>query len=572
MKKLSAILFITAFGCASSNSIVVQPIKPTPVPLPVSNDTVIVIKHDTLSITRLVHDTSYLQLPPIVINNNPDSIIYISAIGGDNYYLLQSAVDYAIKNHLKIRLNRGVFQISKPLVFADTTGGAFHQISFDFEGAVSAMNTPNAYCSIIQPTFNDAPAICIQDGKGGVFKNVSIDGRFRFPDYLNYLQVDTLKASEWTDGQCRDNVTSPYAGIAIDPFSDIYYYDSVRQPYPTLLPYYLSGVNRAGSTGIRFDGLAIKHFIVDFIITPSNQQNGDLISLENSQLESAVIAYATTQAQSKLCSIKNLEVWAPVRTVIDNWTYGFHHGDGSIAPVLDGLNMASTIHQIFNVVSPNFTFEFMNIYGEGIFKYGLTTTQVSGSIINAHIDFNNADPNTPSPDFYIMQGATTNINCTYRIYPGLAGAKRISVNNFYQNGNNYIGGSFNLPPMCYNFLNHDPLTKFYNVSMYNANGTINSNSNDSISSSDKVVVHINKGNWTGWFSTTSFGIGSANVGDMVISVMQMEDLFAPTVDSHIVGYVDSVSKGYVHMCNMAYGINDNQEYSIKSITLKKTIQ
>src|SRR5215467_1384578 len=352
--------------------------------------------------------------PAEVTSDTTITTIEVKPLTGDCYQALQDAINYYINTGMTIKLIPGTYHISKPLVIAKIVSGQYKQSSIYITGTMNAKNAVAGSTAIIVPMFNDAPAIAIQQGKNVRISNLSILGQFDLPGKLNQIQVDTMLFSQWDDGYCRQNLTSPYAGIAIDFASDPTYYDGKRyQMYPSLKSYYMSGMSRAGSTQIVIDGVSIRNFVVGCIITPSCQQNGDIIHIYHSQIDGCKVAYAMCQAQSKQCEVKDLEVWSPCHTIFDNVTYGYRHGDGAGSPMVDGVNVAGAIHQIFNMATYAFNGVFRNIYAEGIFKLGYVGGNAGARLDDCTFDFSSNVQGLPQPDFYMYCNNVIHTNCTY---------------------------------------------------------------------------------------------------------------------------------------------------------------
>ena len=79
-------------------------------------------------------------------------------------------------------------------------------------------------------------------------------------------------------------------------------------------------------------GCNIHNYEVGILLSPSNQQNGELIYVNDNEIDNCKVAYATTQAQAKGNKVTDLKVWGGVHTIFDGTNYGFYHGDGSCFP------------------------------------------------------------------------------------------------------------------------------------------------------------------------------------------------------------------------------------------------
>src|SRR6185369_14335349 len=240
----------------------------------------------------------------------------------------------------------GNYVINSPIIVARFNGTTYSQVNMTLMGQANAKNSPSQYTSVITPTFNNTFAIGIQLGKGCNIENFKISGQFSFPNTLSNISVDTLTEAQWTDGSARQNTVTPYAGIAIDPFSDSLSYTSNSDLYPGLHSYCPAGLPRAGSTDINIKNCNITQFIVGVILSPSNQQNADEINMDQVNIGGNKVGFAFCQSQSKDCNVTRFMAWAPVYSIFDNATYGIRHGDGAGSPNINGGNIASQVYQL----------------------------------------------------------------------------------------------------------------------------------------------------------------------------------------------------------------------------------
>ncbi len=394
--------------------------------------------------------------------------------GEDDWYALQKGINYTLSHSNTERtlfLPPGSYKISKPLIIARLIGSNYQQSSINLEGPANS-KALSAGGAVILPMFNDCFAIGVQLGKGVFIRNLSIVGHFTFPDRLTAVQVDTLSAAEWTDGSSRDNPVSPYAGIAIDPFSDSTVYSHNSDMYPGLHAYYPAGISRGGSTSVQITGCSIRNFIVGVMLTPSNQQNADLIDVIDCDISSNKVAYAMGQAQSKECHVERLKCWGPTHTLFNNVDYGFRHGDGANIPMVDGVNIASQVKQLCRIHAASFSGVFRNVYAEGLFRLGYVGGIATVSFEDCQIDFATQNPGIPYPDFFVLGSGASFHGCMLRCYTGGKGVRLIlsGTNNYYE------GGLMNEPPVAVNLDNAAvyPNPSFKNVAMYYSGGLLGS--------------------------------------------------------------------------------------------------
>lgn len=509
-----------------------------------------IILRDTLPITLSIDSSS--------------NAIHLSPVKGDNYMQLQAAINYQISTPgIEIFLSPGTYNYGHPLIFASKNQHGYSNIIPRLRGNVNAKNAAMGI-SILHPTYNDAPAIAIQQGKGGYIKDLQIIGNYTFSKNFSILQIDTT--SNWNDGSCRFNQSSPYAGIAIDPFSDPVYYKGAYQMYPGLTSYYISGMSHSGSTAITFSGLSIQCFVVGFVITPSYQQNGEIIHLYHSQIQNCYTAYAICQAQSKQCEVKDFECWGGTHTVFDNLNWGIRKGDQGGSPMIDGVNIAGYVHQIFDICNLAFHGSFRNIFAETVFELGRIGGNAGASLEDCEIDFN-ADKITPSPECHIFATNTIFINDILRMYGSTN--SRIALQGY---NNIFIGGQQNAPP-CWQGIIFNPIyTKptFQGVFFYDINGALYDNNYDSLAWSVNTILHINRNNFSGWFITTN----KATVGDLIITQKQSQKnkFYNWTFYNYPVGYVSRISRDTIFLQNTGVFIRDGEKMTVYEAQFKKFIK
>ncbi len=513
MKKLIAIAILFT-ACASTkptppSPVVTPPVVVTPPPedtvyLPSKTDTVylpgkIVVRDSAV----LMHDTL-----PVVINRDSVGGL-IPDPSGDNWAQLQAI----LSANLPLRLGRYNYPYSKPLVVANLVNGGYRQSWCSIRGVASAKNAPIAFTSNLIPAFSNAPAIILQQCKGCEIKDINIIGRYTFPGSLSEVQIDTLTFAQWDDGTCRTNNTSPYAGIAIDPFSDPADFGGVDSMYPGLSQYYLPGMNQSGSTAVKITGCSITSFIAGIILAPGFQENGEEIDITDCSIHNCRSAICPTNAQQKSNRIQGLQVWGGVHTIIDCSRYGAHRGDGSICPVIDGVNIAGFNHQFINYFSGSHPGSARNVYAEGLYKIGFAGGPAGFNFDNCQFNLQLPDVGVPFPDFVVAGGIMTLTNTEIRTY---GDSMRIILNTI---GSIFHWGTITNPPVC---INQEmppayPRATFDNVSMYLSGALLNGNGYDSLVVIGTAILTVNP-DFTGYLHLYSpAGITSNKAGDLLIT-------------------------------------------------------
>lgn len=551
-----------------------------------------------------------------IVDGRSLNVTWFGAAGNgipDSWPAIQRGIDYILANDASGRtlyFPSGIYRISRPLLIAKFTGTEYRQASINLEGPANSKDLSTGYAAIT-PTFNNSFAIGIQLGKGVLIKDLMIRGMFGLPGKLNQVQVDTLAASEWTDGSVRDNPVTPYAGIVIDPFSDSTAYPSSNDMYPGFHSWCVRGMRRGGSTAVQIVGCSISEFIVGVMITASNQQNGELIDVLDCDISNNKVAYAMGQAQSKECHVDRLKVWGATHTVFDNMNYGLRHGDGAAVPMVDGVNIAGYCKQLCAINARSFSGVFRNIYAEGLFRVGYVGGAASLSFEDCQLDFSTQGPGLPYPDFYVLGTGASFHGCILRTYMDGKGYRLVLAGN----SDTFEGGTMNEPPVVMNFNGCGlcPTPLFRNVIMYYAGGILGSsnygvtistqgprpsnaigidpvyygNSYLFIDPFDGVdlayrytyhtgyertfglggicVIHTDLKDWTAYFKLSNAADTSLLRKDDILltTALPYQDQYRQSMSStYPIGFVVRIDHDTVRLRNLAYGIREGMKLSV----------
>jgi len=545
-----------------------------------------------------------------VVEQNSLNVKWFGALGNgsaDDWRAIQKGINYILNNDHAPRtlyFPPGVYKTGKPLIIARLNGNNFQHVSIHLQGSINAKDAGMG-SSNIMPTFNNAFAIGVQSGKGVLIKDLYVSGQFKLPNRLNLIQIDTLPFAKWTDGAARENPLTPYCGIAIDPFSDSTVYPRNSDMYPGLHAWCPAGMNRSGSTAVQIVGCSITNFIVGVMISPSNQQNGELIDVIDCDISYNKVAYAMGQAQSKECHVERLKCWGGTHTVFDNMTYGFRHGDGAAVPLVNGANLAGSVKQLCRIYAAAFPGSFRNIYAEELFKVGFVGGHATISFEDCQLDFATHGPGTPYPDFFILGNDVTFSNCMLRSYTGTVGMRLLLSNT----NDHFEGGNTNEPPVAVN-LNDNigyPNPSFRNVIMYYSGGILGDNNYGIVSSdaafqgsngvikdpiyygntytfrdansnlgvlyrftynnhyervaplSGKPVIHVDLSKWTASFKLVNPSDAAIlKPGDLILtSNFNYQDEYSKAnAPTYPVGILSRVDNGVVYLDNLALGIRE----------------
>jgi hypothetical protein len=532
---------------------------------------------------------------------------------GDDWAAIQKAIDFILADGTAPRtlyFPAAGYHISRPLLIARRAGAGYKQVSITLEGPAGSKDLSTGGATL-WPQFNNTFAIGVQLGKGVVIKDLLIRGMFHFPDKLNAIQIDTLPFNQWSDGSTRDNLVTPYAGIVIDPFSDPAAFASEKDMYPGLRENYLPGLTRSGSTAVQIIGCSIVNFVVGVMITPSNQQNGELIDVIDCDISNNKVAYAMSQAQSKECHVERLKVWGATHTVFDNMHFGIPHGDGAGVPMVDGVNIAGNVKQLCSIAAQSFSGVFRNIYAEGLFRLGYVGGAASLSFEDCQIDFATQHPGIPYPDFYIAGSGTSFHGCILRTYMDGKGYRLVLTGN----SNTFEGGTMNEPPVTANLNDCGlcPTPLFRNVIMYYGGGVLGTSNygvaisvrgpvplntfgpdpvyygntylftdpysgidllykytyqtgyERTVALSGNPLIHIDPANWTGWFKLSNPADTALLLKDDIIltSMLHYQDEFSwLQASTYPVGFIQRIDHDTVRLRNLAVGIREGMRLTL----------
>lgn len=566
MKKLLLpILFLLSCGTTQ------QVTGPTVyVPSPPIHDTISVIHTvyvdsvtiDTLN--ALAHDTILVAVP---ITVSPIPVAYLTpSPTGDDYPQLQAAINDFIDGGPRIELSKGDFWISKPLIDAKIVNGQYVQVSLNIRGASNAANAPGTYVTIIHTRYRNCFALGIQLGKGIEIHDIGFMGMYPFPNSLSQNQIITLPWAAWSDGITSDGRTNPHCGIAIDPFSDSTFFDNnIYKMYDGLHQWYIPGMSRSGSTHVNITGCGFNDFVVGIVVSPSWQFNGELVNIEDVRADYCRASIAWTQAQSKENHITRLMSWGNTHTVLDGMHFGYWRGDGSTAPVIDGVSLAGVNYQLIQAEAYTFQLNLHNVYGEGLFKIGSVVGWKGMLCESCEVDFLQSDPGCPYPDYFFDGEGITWINPGFRVYGGNFG--RITMNSHW---NIFKGGSFGLPPVVMN--DQGQLPTFENTMIYYGSGPLTTNNYDTLLQMGNYWIRTEKETFTGYIVTSNAYL--FHEGDMLYTSAFNDQGDVPNFvlvkpnNWYPVGSVESIGTDTVYIQQMGIGIVDSSEIAVRAVRYK----
>ena len=479
-------------------------------------------------------------------------IITLYPLAGDNTNQIDSAINFGNTHagQWKVMPMPGNYTIKHGLKGQNIQNGAYHQYYLDLEGWANAKDAPGSVAVNWYFTDPASYGLGIDQCKGCTITNIAFYGPFTFPNALNEIQIDTLPWTQWSGQGCRNNQTSPTAGLAIDVHSDPRDYNgTTMQMYPEDSGLYIQGMSQSGSTDVTVEGCRFEQWVVGIVVSPAFQLNGDEIQINSCRVDQCASAISFTSSQNKACVVNNIMSWGQTNTVFDGIHFGAGRSDGQNPPQVITTSIAGNTCQIFDYMNLSFPLTANDIYADGVFRIGRVCSDAGNQITGAQIDFQAAGAGVPSPDYYWYGPFTTWTGCMLRIYNGSRNFGRIVLNS---QGNIFTGGSVSDPPICKDSAairkqdqpgNYPAV--FDGVFAQYTNAFLQGNGWDSTISLGSDSVTINPSAFTGSFRVPpSVGAGIAVADPITYCGFFSEYLMNTTYMWEIpMGWVTSVSTG-----------------------------
>lgn len=301
----------------------------------------------------------------------------------DDAAALQNAIDWVIANPRPLNLRAGAaYRTTAPLLIMRSAGFAF--VSCTIRSAPNSGNS--TYPARIVPTFDDGPCIVIQGARGVHLEGLRLDGLNNYEVALGGNYNNLLDETLFMSGRpgARDNRYSPYAGIAIDPFSGAI---GGANRYPTLTAYYVGGIS--WSSDITVENCFINYFAVGAIGLAVGGSNTDQVRFIRTLFNYNKIGVANCHGQMKDWVIGPGSSIYGALTAIDTITYGDQNG--CTPHVIAPLNIGA-VKFIFNLRGATSTAGVSGIYAEaflslGYFGNGLAASTTPMEIQGSHFQF-----------------------------------------------------------------------------------------------------------------------------------------------------------------------------------------
>lgn len=368
--------------------------------------------------------------------------------GADDHSAIQATVDYCIANNIrKVFIPVGHYFISKPIVVMSPN----RFVTLEIVGESSFWDSNLG--SVIHCTGTDGFAIGIQNGKGCKIKNLTIYGKFRPPFLTDKKKFFASKFDEFTDGVCRDSRFSPYAGIVIDPFTNLPGELPADGGYPNMKSFYgkypdLS--SNSGSTGIELEELDIRNFVVGIISSPNGiTRNAEISIFHKIQFEDMKLCIANCQDQEKGNLIDGIYCWGGTHTIFANTYYGAASARMAGNYNIDHANIAgSVVRFIYNQQYGYFPTYVAHVFAESLGEFGTINSEVACSVSDSHIDFAmDYEGNDVNRTLITSWGeGIVYRSCNFRIYDGAPHNIKVEGNAYWDHSNvglKNVTGKFN---------------------------------------------------------------------------------------------------------------------------------
>jgi len=343
------------------------------------------------------------QIFDTTININPRSVNQYFSVKwfgakGNNtndYVAIQKAINTCIKNNIRtLYFPAGRYKISQPLIIRGYTENETRNNSRSFctlELLGQSSFWDSNMGSEIVTTFNNSFAIGIQNGKGCKVRKLKLSGQFTPPSMNDTKKFYSMSFNDFTDGKCRDSRYSPYAGIVIDPFTNL---EKDKLPpdggYPTLLGYYGKSARLAtqsGSTGTELEELNISGFVVGICSSPNGlTRNAEITIINKVQFSNCKLCISGGQDQEKENTASNIYCWGGTHTIFGTDLYGSPRMAGNWS--IDHVNIAGgVVRFIYNDQHGYFPTFISHVFAESLGSFGTFNSQLASEVSDCIFDF-----------------------------------------------------------------------------------------------------------------------------------------------------------------------------------------
>ncbi len=336
---------------------------------------------------RQIFDTSLTINPESVNRYFSVKWFGAKANNSDDYAAIQKSINTCIRNNIhSLYIPAGQYKISKPLIIRNDNG-SFCTLEIFGESSFWDSNSG----SEINPSFNNAFALGIQNGKGCKVRKIKFNGLFRPPAFKSTIDFYSCSFEKFVDGKSRDSRYSPYAAIVIDPFTNLP--GNPLPPdggYPSLSGYYgkfpkLS--TQSGSTGTELEELSISGFVVGICSSPNGlTRNAEITIINKVQFANCKLCISGGQDQEKGNTISNIYCWGGTHTIFATGLYGSPRMAGNWN--IDHANIAGgVVRFIYNDQHGYFPTYISHIFAESLGSFGTLNSQLACEVSDCSFDF-----------------------------------------------------------------------------------------------------------------------------------------------------------------------------------------
>ena len=311
----------------------------------------------------------------------------------DDTAALQAAINAAILYGKRLIIPSGTYVISSPLLCFVFSGGLFNFFSLHIEGEKSTWDITGTYvkATVIAPTFNNAPAMAIQNGRGVTIKSIMFMGTNnlygQWGGGANFKLLMSIGSFNLNGSQ--DTQHGPYCAVAVDPFTNASSFPTGGYtPLMTPINYYVAGANAGGSSDTTFEDCRFENFIVGVQLTATSAQlNNDQVTFNRCFFGFNKVGLSIGQSQNRGIYLNDCQLYF-LYYGVDAVSYGNQNG-GSLK-VHGGL--AVGVKYLMNM-TPNWqdTVLWSGFYAESLasigFFYGAGSTQSSLAFVGCSLNW-----------------------------------------------------------------------------------------------------------------------------------------------------------------------------------------
>ena len=271
---------------------------------------------------------------------------------------LQACADYALYSARDVIINlpSGTYKTSRPwqlgygVLYNGTPYVSVHVVG-------PGLGRGPFDSAVIAPNFSNAPGVVIQGALGAKLEGFAIKGKNRDHIYSTVLDtshaprttIDQRVVGNWIDPSLAANANSryaPYAGIAIDPYSN----SAPATAYPNVIyPAFLGSVsqyNKVQGSFFTFEDMQIEGFVDAISVSPNGDSGqSDFVSIKRSWIQGNVYALTTNGPNARVSHFDGCYVNDGF-AAIANSVRGSQNG------TLEGTHINSAFDRLMYILAP----------------------------------------------------------------------------------------------------------------------------------------------------------------------------------------------------------------------------